>query len=378
MRPVLCLFVALACLVGSAAADPITDYALFGNTSLNVGAGANVNGQIGSNGSVTTGSNVDSEDFGGGGNSSSGAGSMITGNVIVNGTYTTGSNVDVTGSIDASGFIFLNSGSSVGGIIHGGNGLSTGTNVDLLSNVFVTGNFFLGAGGLASGNVTATGTIGGTGTIAGIATAGAGSVPAPTPFMTVSLPAMSVFTAGGAAVTAGTNVNFGSLAPGSYGAMSLSSGASITLSAGNYFFSSITTGSNVTITLDLTGGPVNIYVTGNAGIGAGTDLVLVGGGAANVYTEVKGQFTTGSNVTWYGTVFTPMGLISVGAGLQLFGSLYAGTTLATGSNLNLRFVVSNTFENFANPPPLQVPEPGLALLCAGAAVLVWRLRRRAA
>ncbi len=119
------------------------------------------------------------------------------------------------------------------------------TTVD--GNLFARGNVTL-TGAAVLGDVRTTGTISssGTTTVYGTQTPpGTDKVPNPT-----AIP-NPTFTCGSSAQT--FNGTTGSIAPGSYGALSMANWANVTLSAGTYYFSSVDVQSNAKFTLPTTG-----------------------------------------------------------------------------------------------------------------------------
>ncbi len=107
--------------------------------------------------------------------------------------------------------------------------------------------------------------------------------------------------------------------------------------------------SNTTWVLDTSGGPIEIYGTGDFVLASNSNIVttdlsarsvtlnLVGGPAQNV--ELR------SNSTFYGTVYSPEGSVTVHSNFEVYGSL-AADRLVLNANVRVHFD-----ESLTNPPP---------------------------
>ena len=257
----------------------------------------------------------------------------------------------VTGLVGSGGTVV-----GVAALVGGTSGVygdvRSGANVQLNNYSFVTGS------------VTNPGTY----TQAATATVGGGHFTAMPDLPT--LPAATTYSAGGS--------NLGgvlqTLAPGSYGAVSLGGNATLNLSAGDYYFNTLTAGNNLKLNLDLSGGAVRVFVVGAIQFGS-VDVLPTGGTASNIYFETHyagaNAFLAGGQVDWLGTVFAPYGEIHIGSGGAsgtFQGNLWAGTSV------NIEHGMVGT-----SPSPLPAPEPASAtLLALGLASLgigcAWRKR----
>jgi hypothetical protein len=203
------------------------------------------------------------------------------------------------------------------------------------------------------------------------------------------MPAADTFAAGGADVNVPTFAS-ATLTPGSYGALTLGTSpfgsATLTLTGGDYFFTGITSeGAFNTLNLDLTSGPVRIFVTGDVDLGTAFTTEVNGGPAggadpglaAGDLLETLGNFNGSGFFTsdlFFGTIFAPDGSITTGFQTNVIGSL-VGETIAAGSTN----VTGVPYAGFA---PSAVPEPStLALAGLGALGLLgygWRRKPAAA
>jgi cytoskeletal protein CcmA (bactofilin family) len=352
------------------------------------GAGASVNnnvtgGSVLSNGDVTPGAFVTLDGvFAGGSLIGSPAGSgfnVINGPVVVNGNITGGGfgfGGTVTGDVSAGGSATL-AGTTTGNVTAGGNVALQFATVN--GNVLAGGNVSLNPFGRVNGNVTANGAIANAGTITGTATPNAGVPVNPVPYTPITLPA-DAFTSGGAAVGGGV------LAPGSYGALTVPVFGSLTLTAGDYFFDSFTLVGSSSLNFDLSGGGVNVFVTGPVTIGnfvnvnvngvSAFDGQLVPGPnptvqalASRVFFETLGSVTSDSR--FFGTLYAPNGNITQNG--SVVGSVFAGGTVTTGAFAPVFYVGS---DRLVGPPAAAVPEPASVALLAAAGLAAGCVRRR--
>jgi cytoskeletal protein CcmA (bactofilin family) len=391
------LFSALLLLAAQRAqADPITSYAVFGNTGVTWGQSSTVQGGLtGSNANITVGSFTSFDGLQGGGALSfipTGAPVTVNGDVTFNGGVSLGFVVNVSGSVNSGGDV------SIGG-------LSTNLhNITALGNVNVggtiTGNIVSGqavtiqAFSTVNGNIAARGavSIGPGSTVSGTITQNDPGLPVnPATFSPVKLPPATSFTPGTAGVTGG-----GALAPGAYGDLNVS--GTLSLTGGTYTFKSFTLATFSTLNLDLTKGPIVIQVAGDVNLGgfltvnvngqpAFTGFPLAPNPAVNqalagdVLLETHGSFTEGSGFdTFFGTVFAPDGNINV-SGSVISGALLAGGQVNTSSPIgttNVFFEPSDLLPQPFGPPAVAVPEPStLALLALGGGALAgWRRWRK--
>jgi hypothetical protein len=251
----------------------------------------------------------------------------------------------VTGLVGSGGMALVGGAAGVYGDVRSGN------NVQLNNLSFVTGTvtnpgtFSLGAGATVGSHVT--------------------SMPdLPT------LPAATVYSAGG---SNHTTINGGTLtlAPGSYGNIGLGGNTTLNLSAGDYFFNTLSAGHNLDLNLNLGGGDVRVFVVGAIQLGS-VDVLPTGGTAADIYFETHSSganaFQASGQVDWLGTIFAPYGQIHLGSG---------GTTGTFQGNLWADTVFIE--HNMVGTAPVPVPEPAsatlLALGLAGLGVgFAWRKR----
>lgn len=162
-----------------------------------------------------------------------------------------------------------------------------------------------------------------------------------------ALPAATPFLSGGTDYTGLGNGVTLTLIPDSYGTVSLGGAVTVNLSAGDYYFDSFTTGNGAKLQIDLQGGQIRIFVTGQARFGSVDVLLLSGGDPDDIYLEshwvATGSqpygFTATAGSDWIGNVFVP------DAGIHFGGSAgpttFAGQFLA-GESVNIEHGVTNT------------------------------------
>ncbi len=131
------------------------------------------------------------------------------------------------------------------------------------------------------------------------------------------------------------------LAPGSYGAVSAKGAGTLCLSAGDYYFDSLSA-KGTKLMLDVSSGPISLYVSGNMALGKSDVFVKDGAGgyigygeadsdlAGLVYAEVHGGAKL-SGTEWFGTIYTPDGLLQANKSV-ITGALYSGADLRLKGN----------------------------------------------
>ncbi|MGH7131480.1 MAG: hypothetical protein ACREJO_05995 [Phycisphaerales bacterium] len=283
---------ACAVLAGVAVADPITNYAIYGATGVQIGVGSSVTGLVGTGNGIVT-----------------------VGDATLNGT------------------------AQIFGDLRAGDAVSLANNVHVTGTVTNPGSFSVGAGSTVGSHVVAMPTL-------------------------PNLPAATAYVAGitNQSVGNGGTMN---LAPGSWNDVTLGGSCVLNLTAGVYYLHSLTAGNGLDLNVNVTGGPVTVYVVDDVVMGSTCDVVITGGAAGlfNVETHSSSvnAFRAGGGVNWRGNIFTPNGGIHLGAGSGTggwVGYLWAGTVVDIEHGLDG-----------------SVPSPGAAVL-AGVAGLTVACRRR--
>lgn len=308
-----------------ACAGPIDAYSMFGGNHTQLGNGVTINsGYVGSNG------NVDLD-----------GSTHLKSNVYAGGNITLGNSTVVDGDATARGKVTLNGGATVAGNVDAGQ--ASGLAVTLGSTASVGGTITRNAG-------TTINTGGG-------ATFGTSATGTPDAFTNVTLPAPTAFGAGGNSFSTGNNQPL-TLAAGSYHNLNLGASNTLNLSAGNYYFDSLTTGGSNIFRFDLSAGAISLFFTGNVHIGNSLDVMLIGGDASDIYAETKGDWTQDGSGEWFGTIFGSGANsdLSFGHDSTLTGAFIATHNLSIDGGSTVKLASADTGNS--------VPEPASVMLAA--------------
>jgi hypothetical protein len=280
--------------------------------------------------------------------------SSVSGNVVAAGNVTVETFGEISGNVIAGNNLILQGSNKVLGTAAGNNGVTVQNFSEL--NAVRYGNTFSQGVGNTIGSVTQ------------------GSTAAtPTVVQPVNIPHASSYVGGGANQSLALFEDR-TLAPGHYGALSFTGSNELFLSAGNYYFDSVTSlGSFTTIHYNLSGGPINVFVTGDIQL-LSIDITVNGLNsnnwvtslARNVYWESHGNVIFDNVVPsngseFFGTIFTPNGDITTGVNEDFVGALLAGgEVIIKGTDVD--FVRSDYFA-FVVPEPLLLSLTLPAALC---------------
>jgi hypothetical protein len=383
----------LACVVmlpAPAAADPVTiwDFAVFsgggatftsGSPETRLGTNVTVNGFVGSN-----------EDM----DMTSGA-TVIASGVYVGGFLDMGQDAEI-GSSTLLAEVIVN---GVNPDVGAPGAFEAQINGNIYGNLYVTGDVQLQdhadinmVGGLG-GNVEYTGNFdtNGTPVVQGTTT----NVASTQTFTNIGIPAPTTFTASTNPLDdrscTGGGCSSLTLAPGTYSDLNIGSNKTLNLSSGDYFFQSIDVNSDLILNLDVSAGPINIFVVGVTNFGSNQTTKIKGPGslvyvdpgtnpslASQVYLETHNRFNVNSGTQWAGTVFASKFEVGadevfIGTGITWYGAAYGLDSVDIHQNSTINYIRSYR----ADLASTAVPEPStLALLGTGALALVRRARRR--
>ncbi len=211
---------------------------------------------------------------------------------------------------------------------------SVSGDVSARGDVRVASSAVVGGGVNAGGTVKASGA----GSVGGIIRGGLSSAQLATVLAGDLLP-LHVFNSGGSSY----QLKQGSLSlkPGSYGTISAKGAGALYLKSGDYYVDSLSA-KGTRLMLDLSGGPISLYVSGNLSLNKSDVFVTDGSGdyvayadadhdlAGLVYAEVHGTAKL-SGAEWLGTMYTPDGVLQVNKA-AVTGALYSGTSLSVKGN----------------------------------------------
>lgn len=309
-------------------------------------------------------------------------------------------NIEVSGHAEVRGHIHSCSGDVIldGGAIIGSAGepieIRASGNIYLSGSAIVYGNVYAGGnieikkGNTISGNAFAGGTISNANSIIGTALQNSptyvlGPVcPDLSNLEELSLPDATIFTAGGPNITVPSGTSSSPtnylLDPGVYGTLSSSNNQghtrlylnSGTNTHGNYYFNSVSFGSNTNLYLNLSGShDIRIFVVGNISAGRELNVFISNDGTtytqmsyppdatqlelgARVYWESQNNFLLGQASNWFGTVYTPNGSLSTLSSPNNDSSFLIGSFLSGGGHSLQKSTVVHVVSNYfaANSP----------------------------
>ncbi|MEF3697947.1 hypothetical protein [Desulfolutivibrio sp.] len=317
---------------------------------------ASVAGDINTPGNVTIGSNA----------------AIVKGSIYAGGKVTLNSSAQVLGEIHAAGNVDLNWSSTVGGGVFTYGNVTVANAAKVQGDVNAGGKITVNWGGTIVGDARA----GGKADINSGATVGSASSyvaapprltpTAPTACAEVETPPLQTFSAGTTPVSAQYEKYPSSpgkdLPPGTYGALDIAGKNILTLHGGAYTFQSMSVAWLHTLQLDLSGDDITIFVVGDVSYGGDVTINVSSDGvnygtmwyvdpalAAKVYLETHGNFVSGEQGKWFGTVLAKKNIVFSG-GKDPYGRVKVIGSLATvDGKITLSDEFSNTYvkSNFA-------------------------------
>ncbi|WP_426171362.1 DUF7305 domain-containing protein [Pseudoduganella sp. R-34] len=252
----------------------------------------------------------------------------------------------VTGDVGAKGNVTVKYGSQVTGNV------AAGRNITLEQNSQIKGNATAGNQVEVKYQANVTGNV-------------SGKTNSPT---LNTLPPATDFKSGGNAYGLKSGAT-AVLAGGQYGNVNLEYDSTLKLTAGTYYFDSLTVGAESAFIFDLSGGAIKLFIKNHVNIGSNFDFEMLNGTANDIYTETTGNWTQGAWGEWFGTLFASGANSNMhfNQGNKLGGIFMAGKNI----QLDLDTIVTAMPEENS-----KVPVPGsLPLLAIGLASLAL-LRRR--
>lgn len=234
-------------------------------------------------------------------------------------------------------------------VVFADNKLSLWKDVTIEGDVGCNCSFAIPSGTTIEGNVYSTGTITNMGTVTGTITQNGAPV---------TMPAPTIFSAGGPDVINTPTGQTTTLVPGSYDVVNLGKKHTLNLSSGNYFLTSLSVDEHSTTTLAAAGG-LNMFVDGNAFIGKGMDFVVTNGTPTDIYFEVHGKlfFASAGGGAWFGQAYVPFNVLHIGHETINTGTFYAR---------QIQIEEYALVRAFVSPPP-----PFSSQICLGYEATIW-------
>lgn len=395
-----------------------SQFAIYGEQSVDIDRHEVIGGPIGSAGNVQVNSSEITGVYSGGNVLVNGVSNDINGDIVAMGTVYVTPNHDILGSVHSSapagtlvgaevvgpqsssitgdviatGDVDLENVLTLGGSAYSDGDLSAALNGTIDQDARANGSVFLGPNAAVAGDLVygTTLTLDPGASVAGSTSQGA-TVVSPTTFTGISLPTPAVFSGGAGVVDeAGTSLA-DPLAPGIYGTLEADD---IFLTGGTYVFSAIEVTKNADLYLDLSGGDIEIFVEGDVLFDGPTltlEVLVSADGidseemddadvplASKVWLETHGTFRTNRISEWFGAVYAPYEGIDAPE-LSGVGALYAGGHVdGDVSEPGMKLLIGSGSQThiFVAPGYVPVPEPTTALLLAlGLVALGTRARR---
>lgn len=116
----------------------------------------------------------------------------------------------------------------------------------------------------------------------------------------------------------------------SHGAVSLSGGKTLTLAAGNHYFTSLSMSGSTTLNVT---GPVKMYVQGAFSMDGNASIAVAGNSPANLEINILGSSAvTLAKNDLYAMLYAPQSALIMSGNADLFGSVVAATIQMNGNN----------------------------------------------
>ncbi len=382
-------------------ADDVSDFVVFGNNAVTYQGFTNSLGApVGTNGDLNHLAGIGTFDslFGGGvlNGANTNARQRVAGDVIFNDSVRINELSRVGGDLHSFSDVLFEAGAAGDGVVGGifalgsidlgafnqaGNIAADGDvtlrpSARVLGDVGSNGNVSLETAAQVVGHVTHAGTL----TVAPLASVGSSSVGAtvvlPKFYPGVFMPVTPTPPVSAAPPTVLPLFASQTLAPGHYSDLILQGSNDVFLSAGDYFFNNINmTGTFADLHLDLTGGPIRIFV--NDDVTFNRLSVLVNGVAqasanpllaADVVLEAHGDIVLSGE--FFGGVFAAKGIATLESLTEVIGSVVAADEVIAEGSADVTYVRNNYLTAVPEPSALALGVLGLAAVC-----VAWRRSR---
>ena len=131
--------------------------------------------------------------------------------------------------------------------------------------------------------------------------------------------------------------------PGTFLNLSLSNSCRLNMSAGDYYFNSISISNSSRVKFDFTAGPIRIFVKTTVNLSNSSSFEYGPGsgtyyGADLLYLEAKGGLTFSNSVQWRGFIYCPNGSVSFSNSTTLAGAVYSKQQVDLSNSTVVTFV----------------------------------------
>jgi hypothetical protein len=92
------------------------------------------------------------------------------------------------------------------------------------------------------------------------------------------------------------------------------------------------------LNLNVANGKIRIFITGNVTFGTSLTTTILNGGPENVYLETHGNFQIGGSGKWKGSVYSPLGNITLGTSCIINGALWTNGEITIGGSSKIYFI----------------------------------------
>lgn len=114
--------------------------------------------------------------------------------------------------------------------------------------------------------------------------------------------------------------------------VNITSGDTVSMTTGNYYFTDVTVNSGATLDIDATGGPVNIYLSGPLSADFGSSVNITGLPAnVTIYSDTAALIAFSHNNDFKGTIYAPYSDIFMMNQSDIYGSLWGASVFTYNS-----------------------------------------------
>jgi predicted acyltransferase (DUF342 family) len=305
----------------------VYDGKVVGNADIQIGGSSYVEEGVAGNGKFTGGTSIRVKDITFNSNVQLGGSSKITGDINSGGYFNSGTSDSLGGNIFTNDFVDLGGSTKVIGNVDAGGNVSLGTSVNIFGNLTTAGTVSIGGSSVIYGVITEHGT-----------------PQAPQSFSLITLPPATVFNSGGTNITSNAT-----LSPGSYGSVNLGTSKTLNLSSGDYYFASFSMGGSGKLNLNVANGKIRIFITGNVTFGTSLTTTILNGGPEDVYLETHGNFQLGGSGKWSGSLYCPLGNITLGTSCIIKGALWTNGEIQIGGSTKVYYINNSLAKGSGEP-----------------------------